>query len=65
MKKENWNNITKESHNRFTTISKIGGKKDLIRELKKGGLSYNDTINRLVEREDKIGKYKNTYYWIE
>ena len=61
MKKENWNNIKMN----VTFISKIGTKKDLIRELKTYG-DY-DEIKKSMEDGEfyrKIGKLKNTYYWI-
>ena len=61
MKKENWNNIKMN----VTFISKIGTKKDLIRELKRHG-DYAE-IKKLMENGEyytSIGKIKNTYYWI-
>ena len=61
MKKENWNKIKMN----VTFISKIGTKKDLIRELKTYG-GY-DEIKKMMEDGDfyrQIGKLKNTYYWI-
>ena len=64
MKKENWNNITKDGMTRFTTLYKIGGKKELIKELKSLGLTYNETVEGLIEREQRIAKYKNTYFWV-
>ena len=61
MKKENWNKIKMN----VTFISKIGTKKDLIRELKTYG-DY-DEIKKSMEDGEfyrQIGKLKNTYYWI-
>jgi len=63
MKKDNWNNITNDGRERFATLYKIGGKKDLIRELKKLGFTYTETIEGLMEREHHVAKYKNTYFW--
>jgi len=63
MKKENWNNITKDSRDRFATLYKIGGKKELIKVLKELGWDYSDTVKQLLVREIKIAKYKNTYFW--
>jgi len=65
MKKENWNNITNEPYNRFVYLSKIGGKKDLIKQLKSYNLSYTDAVQELMDRTAKVGKIKNTYYWID
>ena len=64
MKKENWNNITKDSRDRFITLYKIGGKKELIRELKAVGWDYNETVKQLADKDQKIAKYKNTYFWV-
>jgi hypothetical protein len=64
MKKENWNNITKDSSERFTTLYKIGGKKELIKDLKELGFTYSETVEGLNAREQRIAKYKNTYFWL-
>lgn len=64
MKKENWDNITKDGMERFYTIYKIGGKKELIKELKSMGLTYSEVVEELKAREQRIAKYKNTYFWV-
>ena len=61
---ENWNNITKDGMELFYTIYKIGGKKELIKELKSLGLTYSETVEGLMQREQRIAKYKNTYFWV-
>ena len=61
MKKENWNKIKLN----VGYLTKIGTKKDLIRELKNmGSYEYVKGMNDEGELYKNIGKAKNTYYWI-
>ena len=61
MKKENWNKIKLN----VDYLTKIGTKKDLIRELKNmGSYEYVKGLNDEEELYKNIGKAKNTYYWI-
>ena len=63
IEKENWDNITKDNDYRFVILYKIGGKKELIKELKELGFTYSDVVQALIEREQHVAKYKNTYFW--
>ena len=61
MKKENWNKIKLN----VDYLTKIGTKKDLIRELKNmGSYEHVKGLNAEGELYKNIGKAKNTYYWI-
>jgi len=71
MKKENWEKLLsthKDPANNFhiARLSKIGTKKDMIRELKKlGDFDYVKELNENREFGREFGRIGNTYYSID
>ena len=71
MKKENWEKLLsthKDPANNFhiSRLSKIGTKKDMIKQLKKlGDYDYVKELNENSEFRKEFGRIGNTYYSID